>query len=194
MANRAHHPHSGWRAVRASHLLLALALSATACSAANGIQTSPTTSSDSPSPPTSPTPTVSSTSQSAAEHLVTQRYVDFQRVVAEAGAASNPDDPRLAEYSTGAVLADLRGKLAVRRQSGTRLQGAPVPHVQSASVGGDRATVQDCLDNSTAALIDKAGAKLAVGRARQQTTATLVLMDGVWKVSDVTTVAGGGSC
>lgn len=191
MANRARHPQRGWRAVRALPLLLAVAVSAAACSAANGIQTSP---SGSPSSPTVATPSVSSTSQVAIERLVTQRYVDFQRVVAEVGATSNPDDPRLAEYSTGAVLVDLRGRLAVRRQAGTRLQGAPVPHVQAVSLAGDRATVQDCLDNSTAALIDKAGNKLAVGRTRQQTTATLVLIGGSWKVSEVTTVAGGGSC
>jgi hypothetical protein len=113
---------------------------------------------------------------------------------AETGATSDAADPRLAEYTTGAVLENLRAKLAVRQQSGTRLYGAPVPHVQSVSLSGNLATVKDCLDNSGTGLMDGSGNKLSVGRDRQETTATLVLEEGVWKVSEITTIAGGGSC
>jgi hypothetical protein len=37
--------------------------------------------------------------------LVAQRYVQYHAVIAEVGAASDPDDPRLGDYATGAVLA-----------------------------------------------------------------------------------------
>lgn len=192
MAKRARESDRRWRAAHASIVALLLVLSA--CSDANGIQTSQPSTSDSPTSPAAANPTTSATSQAAIERLVRQRYIDFQRVVAEVGATSNADDPRLAEYATGAVLENLRGKLAVRRQEGLRLYGAPVPHVQSVSVSANRATVHDCLDNSATGLVDGAGKKLSVGRARQETTATLVHEDGTWKVSEITTVAGGGSC
>jgi hypothetical protein len=192
MAKRALEYDRQWRAAHAPILALLLVLSA--CSDANGIQTSLPRTSDSPTVPASVNPTASATEQAAIERLVRQRYLDFQRVVAEIGATSNADDLRLADYATGAVLENLRGKLAVRRQEGVRLYGAPVPHVQSVSVSANRATVRDCLDNSETGLVDAAGKKLSVGRARQETTATLVHEDGTWKVSEITTVAGGGSC
>jgi hypothetical protein len=193
MPKRAHDSASGCRA--ASHLIAAagLALLLAACSDAGGIETSvPRAGSTSATANTEPRSATTSTA--ALEREVTERYVTFQRVVAETGATSDPDDPRLAEYATGAVLANLRGKLAVRRQAGTRLYGMPVPHVQSVSLSEDRATVVDCLDNSGTGLVDRAGKKLSVGRERQETTAVLVLEDGVWKVSAITTIAGGGSC
>lgn len=192
MAKRARESKRRWRAVHAP--ILALLLVLPACSDANGIQTSLPRTSDSPTIPAAASPTPSATSQAATERLVKQRYLDFQRVIAEVGATSNADDPRLAEYATGAVLENLRGKLAVRRQEGVRLYGAPVSRIQSVSVSADRATVRDCLDNSATGLVDGAGKKLSVGRARQETTATLVHEDGTWKVSEITTVAGGGSC
>lgn len=192
MAKRALESDRRWRAAHAPTFALLLVLSA--CSDSNGIQTSPPRTSDFPTGPAAAIPTASATSQAAIEQLVRQRYLDFQRVVAEVGATSNADDPRLAEYATGAVLENLRGKLAVRRQEGVRLYGAPTPRVQSVSVSANRATVHDCLDNSATGLLDGAGKKLSVGRARQETTVTLVHEDGTWKVSEVATVAGGGSC
>jgi hypothetical protein len=193
MPKRAHDSAFGCRA--ASHLIAAvgLALLLVACSDADGIETSvPRAASTSGTATTEPGS--STTSAAALEREVTERYVTFQRVVAATGATSDADDPRLAEYATGAVLENLRGKLAVRRQAGTRLYGMPVPHVQSVSVSEDRATIVDCLDNSGTGLVDRAGKKLSVGRERQETTAVLVLEDDVWKVSEITTIAGGGSC
>jgi hypothetical protein len=191
MPKRAHDPDTGWRAASAL-IAIALTLLLAACSA-DGIRTSDARTGVSTAAPAA-VATGEPAASDAAELLVRQRYVEFHRVVAETGATSDADDPRLAEYATGAVLENLRGKLAVRRQSGTRLYGMPVPHVQSVSVAGERASVVDCLDNSGTGLVDRAGKKLSVGRERQETTATLVIEDGVWKVSEITTIAGGGSC
>ncbi len=182
------------RAVHAWFAVLALVAVLSACSEDSGIRTAPPRADDAPTASAPVTASPSETSGAAVEALVTQRYLDFQRVVAESGATSDADDPRLAEYATGAVLENLRGKLAVREQSGTRLYGAPVPHVKAVSVVQDRATVQDCLDNSATGLMDKAGNKLSVGRDRQETTATLVRAGDTWRVSEITTIAGGGSC
>jgi hypothetical protein len=192
MPKRAHDADTGWRA--ASTLMATmLALLLAGCSEADGIRTSDPRAGVSTAAPAAVAPSALVTSDDA-ELLVTQRYVEFHRIIAETGATSNADDPRLAEYATGAVLENLRGKLAVRRRSGTRLYGMPVPQVQSVSVSGDRATVADCLDNSGTGLMDRAGKKLSVGRERQETSAILVLEDGIWKVSEITTIAGGGSC
>lgn len=193
MPKRAHHPGSGYRAAPPLIAAVALALLLTACSDADGIETSvPRT--GTPSGTATTEPSSDPISQAAVEREVTDRYVTFQRIVAETGATSDADDPRLAEYATGAVLENLRGKFAVRQQAGTRLYGVPVPHVQSVSVSGDRATLLDCLDNSATGLLDRAGKKLSVGRERQETTATLVRVGDAWKVSAITTIAGGGSC
>jgi hypothetical protein len=194
MPKRAHDADAGWSAA-AALLATTVTLLLAGCSDADGMQASGPRARASTSAPSATAPSTFATSAfAAAELLVTQRYVEFQRVVAEAGATSDADDPRLTEYATGAVLENLRGKLAVRRQSGTRLYGMPVLHVQSVLVAEDRATVVDCLDNSGTGLVDRAGKKLSVGREGQETTAVLVLEDGVWKVSEITTIAGGGSC
>lgn len=193
MAKRANHPRPGYGTARAGVAALALGVVLGGCSDDPGIPTAVPTTGDSPA--TSATASPAETGEAAAaERLVTQRYLEFQQVVAESGAASDPDDPRLVEYATGAVLDNLLGKLAVRKQAGTRLYGAPVPDVQSVTVSGDNATVKDCLDNSGTGLEDAAGNKLSVGRDRQETTATLVLVDDTWRVSEITTVAGGGWC
>jgi hypothetical protein len=193
MSKRTHDPDADCRTAFAL-ITVAFVLVLAACSDAGGVQTSVPRAAESSAKSSQATLTPLPTAVPAVERLVTQRYVEFQQVVAESGATSDPDDSRLAEYATGAVLENLRGKLAVRQQSGTRLYGSPVPHVQSVSVAGDRATVRDCLDNSATGLMDGAGNKLSVGRDRQETTATLVLADGAWKVSEITTIAGGGSC
>jgi hypothetical protein len=195
MPKRAHDTDTGWRAASAM-IVTALALLLAACSDAGGVQISDPRAGVSAATPSAVAPSALATSDAAAAaaELVTQRYVEFQRVVAETGATSDADDRRLPEYATGSVLENLRGKLAVRRQSGTQLYGMPMPHVQSVSVSGGRATVVDCLDNSRTGLVDRAGKKLSVGRERQETTAVLVLEDGVWKVSEIATIAGGGSC
>ncbi|MDP3713795.1 MAG: hypothetical protein Q8R60_15070 [Mycobacteriales bacterium] len=193
MAKRAYYPGHGCRAAPRLIAAVALALLLTACSDADGIETSvPPT--GTPSGTAIADPSSEPLSQAAVEREVTDRYVSFQRIVAETGATSDADDPRLAEYATGAVLENLRGKFAVRQQAGTRLYGVPIPHVQSVSVSGDRATLLDCLDNSATGLLDRTGKKLSVGRERQETTATLVRVGDAWKVSEITTIAGGGSC
>jgi len=193
MAKRAKHHRPRYRLARVWFAAAALGVTLSACSDSGGIQTTVPRPGDAGT--SSPSPSALATSPEV-ERLVTQRYLDFQRIVAESGAASNADDPRLAEYATGAVLVSLRGKLAVRQQAGTRLYGSPVPHVKSVSVAvsDDKATVLDCLDNSATGLVDSSGTKLSVGRERQETTATLVPAEGSWKVSEITTIAGGGSC
>ena len=193
MAKRANDLSPRFRPPRVWLAAVSLGVTLSACSHDAGIQTAPLQSHE--APPASRSPSLSKPPTSTeAERLVTQRYVDFQRVAAEAGATSNADDHRLVDYATGAVLKGLRGKLAVRRQAGTRLYGRPVPHVKSVTVLGDRAMVMDCLDNSATGLVDRAGKKLSVGRDRQETTATLIWVNDTWKVSAITTVAGGGSC
>ena len=194
MPKRPSDPRPGCRSAFALLAAVAVGASLVACSDARGIETTAPRATSSPTTVTTPTPSPVSTPDVAVERLVAQRYVDFQRVVAESGATSDADDPRLAEYATGAVLENLRGKLAVREQSGTRLYGAPVPHVRAVTVSGQRATVHDCLDNSATGLMAKAGNQLSVGRDRQETTATLVRAGDTWRVSEITTIAGGGSC
>jgi hypothetical protein len=194
MPKRPSNPRPGCRSASALIAAVTVGASLAACSDARGIETTPPRANPSPTVTATMTPSPVPPPDVAIERVVTQRYVDFQRVVAESGAKSDADDPRLAEYATGAVLENLRGKLAVRQQAGTRLYGAPVPHVRDVSVSGERATVHDCLDNSATGLMDKAGNKLSVGRDRQETTVTLVRTDDVWRVSEITTIAGGGSC
>jgi hypothetical protein len=190
MAKRANYLSARCRAAQGLLVPLVLGAALSACSDDGGIRTTVPPSAGS----TTALATPVETSPADTERLVTQRYLDFQRIVAETGASSDADDPRLGEYATGAVLDNLRGKLAVRQQAGTRLYGTPVPHVVSVSVAGDSATVRDCLDNSATGLMDSDGNKLSVGRERQETTATLVREEGVWKIRDITTIAGGGSC
>ncbi len=181
-------------------LLSATALLLTGCSGDTGVQAETPKPSATTSPAgASPVPTSTSTASpvdtlAAVKAVVQKRYEEYYVVVAEAGATSNPDDPRLAQYSTDGVLANLRGKFAVRRTEGRHVYGRSVPHVSAITLTGATAKVQDCLDNSATGLMDKSGRKLNVGRAQQQTIATLVVENGIWKVAELATVAGGGSC
>ena len=131
--------------------------------------TIPTTIGSAPTSTSSPPDDVAATKAE-----IQERYERYHEVVAEVGAASDPDDPRLADYATGGVLANLRGTFALRRAEGRRLYGQAVPHVSAVSVTDNRATVQDCLDNSATGLMDAAGTKLNVGRAKQLITVSLV--------------------
>ena len=92
-----------------------------ACSNEPGVQAEPPTA-------TEPSSTIGSSTGSAStlsptptdiaavtRAQVQVRYEQYHEVIAEAGAASDPDDPRLADYATGAVLANLRGTFALRR-------------------------------------------------------------------------------
>lgn len=163
MAKRANHPRPGYRAAHTSVAALALSAVLSGCSDDEGIRTAVPTTGDSNASAATASPAETGAA-AAAERLVTERYLMFQEIVAESGAASDPDDPRLVEYATGAVLDNLVGKLAVRKQAGTRLYGAPLPDVQSVTVSGDNATVKDCLDNSGTGLEDAAGQQ-ALGRS-----------------------------
>ena len=96
-------------------------------------------------PPSTSSPT-SADDLAATEVQVQQRYERYHEVVAEVGAVSDPDDPRLADYATGGVLTNLRGAFALRRAEGRRLYGQAVPHVSAVTITGDQATVHDCLD------------------------------------------------
>ena len=180
-------------------LFLVVSTFSAACSNDPGVRVeapTPDESSSTNRSSTGPKPTSSATADSAAaiEAEVQERYKQYRVVVAEAGAASDPDDPRLADYATGGVLANLRGTFAQRRAEGRRLYGQAVSHVSAVSVTVEKARVEDCLDNSATGLMDAAGTKLNVGRAEQLITVTLVEEGGVWKVTEVTTIEGGGSC
>lgn len=186
----------GSSAARGLLLGAATALVLCACSGSgHRIDTVVPRGNDSPAPaPTASTVKTPRTVVAPADAVVTARYLEFNKVVNESGATSNADDPRLPAFATGAVLKTLRAKLAVRRQAGSHLYGSAVPHVQNVDVSGTSAIVRDCLDNSQTGLMDKAGRKLSVGRARQATMATLVRESGVWKVGAISTIAGGGTC
>ena len=149
MANRANNLSLRHRSALLWAAAAVFGVTLSACSNSGGIQTTLPRLGEAKTSSPSPSPTVKSAN---VDRLVIQRYLTFQRVVAESGAASNADDARLAEYATGAVLVSLRGKLAVRHQAGTKLYGSPLPHVQSVKLSGGRATVLDCLDNSATGL------------------------------------------
>jgi hypothetical protein len=159
---------------------------------------SPSSVATSPAPTTSspPSPTVASSSSTSSpgdpKAAVTAAYLKYDAAVWDIGATTNdPNDPRIAEYTTGKEQAALHFHVESRRGFHNHLWGISVPHVQSVELSGTTATVRDCHDASRGGEANAAGQELTVGIAKNVLVASMVLVNDAWKVSNLAQVQGG---
>ena len=113
-------------------------------------------------------------------------YAEF--VAAAKEASPNPDDPRLARYSSGAALIAKQRSLADLRSKGQVLTGDIELHPSVVALGSDTATVVDCNIDRTARIDGRTGSTVvgAGTGAFGASSAKLRLEGGVWKVTDFT--------
>lgn len=143
-----------------------------------------------PEPPpattaTSPESTTTTTAPDPQGEAVAS-YRAFWQAYLAAADPMNPEDPRLAERATGEELAAVRSSFLAVKAAGHVIRGSLdlAPRVVSADAG--TVVISDCYDDKTGLYAAETGVRQDKDDpARRQVTATVVLVDGVWKVSAV---------
>lgn len=158
-----------------------------------------------PSDSASPTTAGPSTSMSGpvvhptGEADILAAYTGMWMSYAEAGETGNTDHPGLRRYAAGTALSNIVTGLITTRSRGVHLEGRPIvdPGIASAQPTLDSPTtaeVIDCADTSAWLQHNKDGSVVQGDRGgRRIITATVIKVDGTWKVSTFATKAL-GSC
>ena len=130
----------------------------------------------------------SSTSQTtlSPEAEVEQAYRGFDAMLARLNPAPDPDDPEIAQRTTGEFRARLERIMADRRARGLRVQtgAAAGPRSVSAVVNGRSATLTACYVDQASIVSERTGATVNPMRTvTEQLTLTFAEESGLWKVS-----------
>jgi len=132
--------------------------------------------------------------RSLAERDAVSAYRGMWAALVEAARTSDPDAPALRMYAAGDALKLVVGGLVSNREQGKVIKGevalAPTVSVTTPT----EAAVTDCVD-STGWLEYKTSGELWDDRpgGRHRTSATVQVIDSVWKVSAFT-LEGSGTC
>ena len=122
------------------------------------------------------------------EQVVLDAYVAFWNDGYLAAAdPMDPTNPALAAHATGEQLETLESAFLARQANGEVIRGTLDLAPRVVSVVGETATVRDCYLDNTGIYDAVTGERhdTATG-VRHLVTATLVLEDETWKVSDLT--------
>jgi hypothetical protein len=133
---------------------------------------------------TSPAPTTNTAANPQAEAIA--GYRAFWQAYLAAADPINPEDPRLAEHATGEELAAVRSAFLAVKSAGHVIRGTLdlAPRVVTAEAG--TVVISDCYDDKTGLYAADTGVRQDKDDPeRRLVTATVVLVDGVWKVSAV---------
>lgn len=192
-------PPPGGRATRsilsAVAPLVVVAMIVASCSDDGDQANAPSSSSSSSTTSTSTTTTEPTTSSSAPpeddaaalEAEITDRYLAFWDARFEANTEPvNPDDPRLAEFATGAqldnVVEETRQRvdagLALRRPEDSVTERRP----RVVELDGDEATIQDCAINDSIVYRVATGEVIDDSIVTRSVSATMRLVDGEWRL------------
>jgi hypothetical protein len=121
-------------------------------------------------------------------------YVAYQQMLERLVIAPDPDDPEIAERSTGAAQDDVVELLGGYDGSGQAVEFGTrhEHHVYDVAVDGDTATVVDCFV-SDARVVDESSRRIVrgdpEGGSASVVTATLVLDGDDWKVERIEAMA-----
>lgn len=124
---------------------------------------------------------------------IVDRYEGFWTVRLRANQSPvNPDAPTLAEYATGAQLDNVRGETQQRLDDGLALRApdeSVTDHrVRVVSVTGESAQLQDCFVNDGVVYRVATGEVVDDAIVTRNVTASMVLVDGVWKLESATVI------
>ncbi|MFC0861667.1 hypothetical protein ACFHYQ_05075 [Sphaerimonospora cavernae] len=104
-------------------------------------------------------------------------------------AEHTPDGQRkpiLAPYVTEPLLSRMLRGIVALRATGRFTWGMPVLHPFDVKIRGQKATLHDCQDDrKTGQMDEKTSQRLLHGVEKTHLVATLLLVDGAWKVSTV---------
>jgi len=137
---------------------------------------------------TSITSSDSSTSSSGDVNAdVTKAYLAYWDMYLRVNNPPSPDDPQIAQLTTGPALPALRDLIVTNRAQGLVLQapaGGPGPHVVTLqSVDGSVAKLSDCTVDNLVVVRVSTGEVVNGNVVTKLISATLVNDAGTWKVS-----------
>jgi hypothetical protein len=113
-------------------------------------------------------------------------YRGFWQDFIAAGDPMNPEDPRLGTHATGDQLAAVRKSFLAAKAAGNVIRGTLDLAPKTVTVEATTVVVRDCYGDATGLYSAATGARQDKETpGRQLVTATVVLADGVWKVSAI---------
>ena len=113
-------------------------------------------------------------------------YRAFWQAFLAAGDPMNPEDPRLAEHATGEELAAVRKSFLAAKAAGNVIRGTLDLAPKVVSADATTVVLRDCYGDGTGLYSAATGARQDKETpGRQLVTATVTLVDGVWKVSAI---------
>ena len=162
--------------------VLAAGLAAAGCSSEKRPTADPGTSS-STTVSTEPT-TQTSAPMPGAEAVAAYRA--FWQDFLAAGDPMNPEHPRLAEHATGEELAAVRKSFLAAKAAGNVIRGTLDLAPRTVAVEATTVVIRDCYGDATGLYSAATGARQdRETPGRQLVTATVLLVEGVWKVTAI---------
>lgn len=179
------------RIVRRSHrgqaALAALSLAVFAAGGAScssgGSSSETRASSTTTMPPTSTTAPTATTLDSGSEAVAAYRA--FWQDFLAAGDPVDPLSPRLAAHATGDELAAVRNRFLAVKAAGQVIRGSLDLAPKVVSVEPSTVVLSDCYDDRTGAYSADGVRQDKEDPRRHLVTATVILVDGAWKVSAI---------
>lgn len=160
----------------------------TACSSDSTPEAEPSTSTTTTSPATTTTAAVAEPQIEAVA-----AYRAFWAAYLAAADPMNPDHPGLPETATGEQLKTVRSAFLAFRSAGHVIRGSFELAPKVVSFDGTSAQIRDCYDDGTGVFDEASGARQDVDDPRRhQVTATVVNVEGTWKVAAIS--HGGDGC
>lgn len=179
---------------QAARAAIALTLAAAGCSSQSKAGAGPTTTLELGAANYTPLPTVPPTTVDPTEAAVLAAYR-----TAEAAYVSvlthfpvQPNDPRLAQYLTGAALTTVRVNFTRDAVTGEYAVGTVEVAPIVTSVAGSTAVIDDCGFDHSVLVKHSTGATLSPANTqRTEVKVTMQLVDGTWKIADLDPVGVG---
>jgi hypothetical protein len=121
----------------------------------------------------------------AVKEEVRQAYRDFLEMFFRVTAAADPNDPGIAQHTTGPLRAEIERTTAADRARGVVVRGGPYDEqtILTTTVDGDIATLTVCYVDHSGEFDAATGAEIApMTVVTTLDVVELVREDGVWKV------------
>ena len=135
---------------------------------------------------TSTVPTTATTTTLEPQAAAVGAYRAFWQAFLAAADPMNPEDPRLAEHATGEQLAAVRKSFLAAKAAGNVIRGSLDLAPKVVSADATTVVLRDCYGDTTGLYNATTGVRQDKDDPRRLlVTATVTLVDGVWKVASI---------
>ncbi|MEW6473131.1 MAG: hypothetical protein AB1679_12745 [Actinomycetota bacterium] len=139
-----------------------------------------------PTTTTSTVPTTTTTTTRDPQAAAVAAYRAFWQAFLAAADPMNPEDPRLAEHATGEELAAVRKSFLAAKAAGNVIRGNLDLAPRVVSADATTVVLRDCYGDTTGLYNAATGERQDKDDPRRLlVTATVTLVDGVWKVASI---------